>query len=197
MAQFGIQTTQMGAPDTGAASFIRKPTVDESGLNLLQTIGEQGVEAYKRYQLASLEKEQESVIDQYISSKQNPEIMEQTAADIGALDVATEGMWNRIATQADYQPDVADLTGVEKALSEKLARYKAAKDQGVMSPDEFANRILATTREAVARNPGLYAELKQHSSRVLELSGITDIVKADMEQQQSAEKQKKDLQDYY
>lgn len=197
MAQFGIPATQMSAPDTGAASYIRKPVQDTSGVELFSTVLDQAGEAYKGYQLASLEQEQEAVIDQYISSKQNPDIMQQTEADIGALDSAAEGLWNKIATQADYQPDVRDLSGVEKTLAEKLARYKAAKDQGVMSPDEFTNRILATTREAVARNPGLYAELKQHSSRVLEMSGITDIVRADMETAKSVEKQQKDMQDYF
>ena len=34
MAQYGVQATQLSSPDTGAAGFIRKPVVDESGLQL-------------------------------------------------------------------------------------------------------------------------------------------------------------------
>lgn len=197
MAEYGIRATQLSGPSMAGTGFIRQPVADESKVDLLKNVLGQAGEAYQGYQLASLEKEQEAVIDEYISSKQNPAIIAETEDDIGALDAAAEGLWNRVASQPDYQPDVTDFSGVERTLNEKLAKLKAAKDQGVMSPDEFANRILATTREAVARNPGLYQELKQHSARVLELSGITDIIRSDLEQAKSAEKQKKDMQDYY
>lgn len=197
MAKFGIEATNLNAPDMKAAKFVRQPVADQSS-NILLGMGlDMADQAYTGYQMASLEKEQEAVIDDYMTSKKNPAIAQQAEADIGALDAASESLWKRVASESDYQPDVGDFSGIEKTLNEKLTKLKAAKDQGVMSPQEFSDRILATTREAVARNPGLYAELKQHSSRVLEMSGITDVVKADMKQAESAQKQQEKFQDYY
>lgn len=197
MAQFGIQATQMSGADTKAAKFVRQPVADQSSNIMLGTTLDMASDAYTGYAQASLEKEQEKVIDDYMASKKNPAIAAEAEADIGALDKASESLWKRVASEADYQPDVADFSGIEKTLNEKLMKLKAAKDQGVMTPQEFSDRILATTREAVARNPGLYAELKQHSARVLELSGITDVVKADLKQAESAQKQQEKFQDYY
>lgn len=197
MAKFGIDATQMADPNTKSAKFVRNPVADQSSNIMLGTGLDLALQAKQGYAQATLEKEQEAVIDQYMESKKNPAIAQQAEADIGALDAASESLWKRVASEADYQPDVGDFSGIEQSLNEKLMKLKAAKDQGVMSPQEFSDRILATTREAVARNPGLYAELKQHSSRVLEMSGITDIVKADLKQIESAQKQQDKFQDYY
>lgn len=197
MAQFGVPATQMSGADTKAAKFVKQPVADQSSNILLGTALNLASDAYTGYAQASLEKEQEKVIDDYMASKKNPAIAQEAEEDIGALGQASESLWKRVSSEADYQPDVQDFSGIEKTMNEKLMKLKAAKDQGVMSPQEFSDRILATTREAVARNPGLYAELKQHSSRVLEMSGITDVVKADLKQIESAQKQQEKFQDYY
>lgn len=180
--KFGIDVTNMGDPSLGAAGFIRQPTADTSGLvmtGLALDVASEIPNAWAGYENARLESEQEKVIDEYLERKKNPLIMEQTAVEIGALDMAEESIWKKVASDADYQPDVDDFSAVDQALQQKLSKFQAARDQGVMSPEEFTDRILATTREAINRNPGLYDRLKQHSARVLEMSGIMDIVKAD------------------
>ena len=180
--KFGIDVTNMGDPSLGAAGFIRQPTADTSGLvmtGLALDVASEIPNAWAGYENVRLESEQEKVIDEYLERKKNPLIMEQTAVEIGALDMAEESIWKKVASDADYQPDVDDFSAVDQALQQKLSKFQAARDQGVMSPEEFTDRILATTREAINRNPGLYDRLKQHSARVLEMSGIMDIVKAD------------------
>lgn len=180
--KLGIDATNMGDPSLGAAGFIRQPTADTSGLvmtGLALDVASEIPNAWAGYENARLESEQEKVIDEYLERKKNPLIMEQTAVEIGALDMAEESIWKKVASDADYQPDVDDFSAVDQALQQKLSKFQAARDQGVMSPEEFTDRILATTREAINRNPGLYDRLKQHSARVLEMSGIMDIVKAD------------------
>lgn len=180
--KFGIDVTNMGDPSLGAAGFIRQPTADTSGLvmtGLALDVASEIPNAWAGYENARLESEQEKVIDEYLERKKNPLIMEQTAVEIGALDMAEKSIWKKVASDAEYQPDVDDFSAVDQALQQKLGKFQAAREQGVMSPEEFTDRILATTREAINRNPGLYDRLKQHSARVLEMSGIMDIVKAD------------------
>ena len=197
MAQLGIDVTQMSAPATGAAKQVFSPIQDTTTASLVGTVGGMAVSAFEGYQMASLEKAQEEVIDQYIASKQNPAIAEDAYLNMGALDAATESLWERAATDANYQPDVEDLVGVEKELNIQLQRYQNALEQGVMSPSEFNTKILATTREAVNRTPGLYNELVAHSQRVLEMSGISSVLKADVEAAQDQAKQRQDLEKYY
>lgn len=198
MAQkFGTDVTGMSDPSLGAASFIRSPTKDESGLvmtGLALDVASQIPDAWAGYENARLETEQEKVIDEYINRKQNPAIAEQAQLDIGALDIAEESIWKKVASDSNYQPDVDDFSAVDSALQDKLKKYQAARDQGVMSPQEFSDRILSTTREAVNRNPGLYDRLKQHSARVLEQAGIIDIVKADAAAAKSQQEQVADIQ---
>ena len=197
MANFGIQATNLSGPDASGAKFIKSPVKDDSGLILGQTLGELGADAYVGYQKASLEQAQEKVINDYIDSKKNPQRMADAEFQIGALDKAEESLFNRAASDPNYQPDVNDFSGIEKTLAEQLNKYKAAKDQGVMSPQEFSDRILATTRAAVAQNPGLYDELTQHASRMLELSGIQSVIKADLKQQEEVSKAQSKMEDYY
>lgn len=187
--KFGIDVTNMGDPSLGAASFIRQPTADTSGLvmtGLALDVASEIPNAWAGYENARLESEQEKAIDQYLWQRRNPEeaarndaLAEQTQLEIGDLDRTEESIWRRVATEADFQPDADDFGAVDQALQQKLKTLQLAREQGTMTPTQFTDRILATTREAINRNPGLYDRLKQHSARVLEMSGIMDIVKAD------------------
>jgi Mor family transcriptional regulator len=58
-----------------------------------------------------------------------------------------------------------------------------------MTPDEFHTRTLTNLREAINKNPGLERELRNEAARVLELSGITGVLKVDQEIAQSKQKQ--------
>lgn len=193
MAEFGIKATGMSAPDTKAAKFVRPPTEDQSSNILLKSALQTGLDAYQGYQMADLEKEQEKVINDYMASKQNPAIAEQATVDIGGLDKQEESLWKRVAGDATYQPDVNDFSGIQKGLDTATSKLKLALEQGVMSPDEFATRTLKVTREAVNRNPGLAPELMKQAQRVLDMSGITDVIKKDIEAGKSAAKQQEQL----
>lgn len=195
MAKFGIDVTGMSEAATGAAKFIRQPIADTGKVELLGTALDMAVDAYEGYQMADLESAQEAEIDAYMQSKNNPNIIAQAQADIGGLEAATESLWKRASTDADLS--VEDFTGIEKSQLESMNKLKAALDQGVMTPDQFAQRILATTREAVNRNPGLHGKLVAHSQRILELSGISDVLKADAEMAKDKQKQQLDLQKRY
>lgn len=200
MASYGIDATKLSDPSLSAASNIRKPTADESGMPMLGIAGQAAGligDAVEGYAKAGLEKEQEKVTAEYIASKQNPAIAANAMAEMGAADIAEESLWARVAGDANYSPDVADFSGVQKSLDSSLQKYKTAMEQGVMTPDQFMARSLSATREAVNRTPGLYNELVGHAQKVLDMSGMTDILKSDIADAKSKAKKEADLQDYF
>jgi hypothetical protein len=186
MAQFGVQATQLSAADTKAAKFVRQPVADQSSNVLLGSALDMTDQAYEGYQMASIEDEQEKVIDEYMSRRSGT--TQRLGEEIGALDVAEKSIWEKVSSDPNYQPDVTDFNAVDQALQSRLSKLKLAQEQGVMSPQAFTDRVLAVTREAINRNPGMYEQLKQHSSRVLEMSGIVDTVKADAKTAEDAKK---------
>jgi len=187
MAEFGIKATGMGAANTGAAKHVRQPTADNSGNVLLGAGLELAGQVIEGYQMASLEKEQEAVIDEYMLRR--PQALAQEEMDLGTLKGSVDSIWEKAGSVEDIE-ERADP--VEQSFKARLAKYEAAKEQGVMSPADFQTRILATTREAVNLSPGLYDKLLQHSRKVLGLAGIEEVMKADM---RSAEAQAKQLDD--
>ncbi|MFA5142498.1 MAG: hypothetical protein WC471_06035 [Candidatus Woesearchaeota archaeon] len=196
MVDFSVKNTNVSDPSLGAASHVSQGVVDTSGAmktqgltNLIQGVGEQAISAYKGYQIGDINKETQADIKAYMDSKNNPELAKSSLTDAASTDVQT----------SLFKPQGETLSAVEQAQKERLATYKQALDEGVMTPDEFSDRVLTNLREATNRNPGLYQELKAEASRVLELSGITGIIKSDeliaKNKQQQAESMIKDLQD--
>ncbi len=117
-------------------------------------------EAYKGYELARIEREQEAVNQDYMDRR----------APIGAPVAEPVNIFGKPG-----EPIVPN----QKETQDKIASYQRAKDAGIMSPEEFATRTLAVTREAVNRSPHLFPELIKHSQKVLGLSGIEDVLKTD------------------
>jgi len=203
MAKFGIDATNMGKPNTPtyispgidlgkqqAEAISRKGAADVS---LIKLAGDTAIDAYKGYQLADLEKEQEANIAAYGQSK----VDKQTAISEAETGVAAnvsqlDAMWGKGDAAPALGIDAVDISDTEKSHQVSLLKLKSAYDQGVMSPSELNQRVLATTRTALTRNPGLKAELLTHSQQVLELSGIQQVVNYD---QQVAETEAKRVQD--
>lgn len=186
MAKFGVDVTQLSQPDTGAAKYVAPAVVDKSSVSTLKFLGEQAVDAYKGYQLADLEQQQEQNISDYMQRRDNPAIAQEAAIEAASLDATRASLFLRGASEEEVDP-------ITKQFQSKLQRYKSAMEQGVMTPQELSERILSTTREAVNRNPGLYNELLQHSSKVLELSGISNILKVDQKMQEDQRAQQSKL----
>lgn len=197
MPKFGVDVTKM-SDVSGAGVFgsnVRQGVEDRSGAmrtaattGLIGAAGSMGVAAYEGYQLADIEAEQEKNVSDYMQSKNNPAIAEQAQIDAASLRSATDSLWN------NFDTTIEDVNPIERNFQDKLKTYERAAREGVMTPDELSSRILATTREAVNRNPGMYDKLLQHSKKTLELSGIQEISKQDERKQVSAIDALKDMQ---
>lgn len=197
MAKFGIEATNISAPSLGAASFVRPAVADQSGvaseqasaigrganLGLAANLFSQAGPIYTSMQKGEINQQTQDVIQDYMNRRANPELAKETLGVMGAQDVAT----------SLFRPQGEQLSGVEKAQRERLATYQQALEQGVMSQEEFSDRVLANLREMTNRNPGLYEELKAEASRVMELSGITGIMKSDKLIAESKAKQEENL----
>lgn len=192
MAKFGIEATNISPassrPYTSPGVETRTPTINE-GVAKAKMVGELGgmaLDAYKGYQIADLEKEQEKVVSDYLDSKKNPQRAADASAEAAGASIAIDQLWKKAETTGDVSAE--DFSPIEKSHQASLSKLKSAVDTGVMSPAQFEARVLATTRQAVTRNPGLYPELLQHSKKMLELSGIQQTLKFDQAQIESQEK---------
>ena len=192
MADFSIKTTNIQAPDLSAASHVSPGVVDQSqGMReqnkagAIDLAGKLGTEAYKGYQEAQINTATQDTIQQYMSTRDSL---------LGIKHDVTDSQ----KQETLFANQQANLSPAEIAQKQKLAIYQKALSEGVMTPDEFSDRVLANLREATNRNPGLFNELKTEAARVLELSGITGIVKSDKllleSKQQQAAKLMEDMQ---
>jgi hypothetical protein len=185
MAKMGIEATGMSEANTGAAKFVKQPVAPVPNTMLGMAAG-LASDAYTGYQMADLEKKQEGIVTDYMNRNHGT-----AGIEAAALKSGIEGIWN------NFDTTIEDVNPIEKTLQEKLSKYKAAKDQGIMSPQEFSDRILATTREAINKNPGMYDELKKHSQKMLDQSGITSVLNQDIAASQNADKMLQKLQEHY
>jgi len=190
MAEFGIKATQLSPADTKAAKHVRNPVADESG-NVMLGVGlDMAGQAIEGYQMASLEKEQEKVIDEYMGRR--PEALGQQQIDLAATKTSIDSIWEKAGSVEQLD---AAVNPIEKNFQDRLAKFERARDQGVMSPSDFNDRILATTREAVNKMPGLYDKLLQHSKKVLGMSGIENVLDADIAKQKANDDSLKNLRE--
>lgn len=195
MPEFGVKATNIAPADV--KPFIapgvetRQPTINAgvAQAQMWSELGSQAVEAYKGYQLADLEKEQQKNVDAYMESKKNPSIAAEAQLEAASQRETVDKLWD------NFDATIEDVNPIEREFQKTLLKYKTAAEQGVMSPEELNTRILKTTREAVAKNPGLYPELLARSQRVLELSGIQQVVKLDQAIAESQQKQQQKMLD--
>lgn len=197
-ANFGVSATGLSGVDTSSANFVKQGVVDKTSLvgigdstKIIAGLGqaaETGIkvagEVRNGFQLADLESKQEDLIQQFIDSKKNPKIMEDSAIEASSLDTLSNGLWNKLGEGAE----ISDIDAVEGQFKDTMERYKNAEKQGVMSHNEFAIKSMAITREAINRNPALYDQIISHTKKVMGLSGMESLLKAE---QASAENQAK------
>ena len=179
MAQFGIEATKLSDPNLAAASFIRPAVQDSSAeigiratTEVIKPVGEQALGAY----VASQKAEANKITQEEIRKYMNPD-------ETAAQDTST----------SLFKSGGEQLSAVEKAQKEKLAAYQRALAQGAISPDEFADRVTSNLRELTNKNPGLFGEFKAEAARVMELSGITGIIKSDKLITESISKREENL----
>lgn len=198
-SSFGADATALSTPDISHASFATPGVVDRSkgigyqgigiaaqGAGLAATQALQlGQDIHEGFALADLESEQESVINDYMESKKNPQIAADATIDAATLETTSHALWNKLGEGASIE----DIDAVEKQYKSKLDLLSNANKQGVMSPDEFAHRTLAVTREAINRNPHLYNDILAHSKKVLGLSGMDAVLEADKNVKENEAKQ--------
>lgn len=183
MVDFSVKSTGLSSPDLSAASHVSPGAASQAGaikaqndLGLAGNLVNLGIEAYKGKQVANINEATQEDIKQYMDSKNNPNLV-----------------------PTPFTQEKAPLSNVELAQRSTLSKYQAALAEGAITPDEFETRVLANLREATNRNPGLYQELKAEAARVLELSGITGILKVDrliaQSKQEQVESMIKDLRE--
>jgi len=187
MAEFGIKATQMSDADTRSAKHVRQPTEDQSSNVLLGAALDMAGQAFEGHQLASLEKEQEAVIDLYMTKGARKEDIENQTLEAATLNSSINSIWEKATSVEDLEEKAGPI---EKEFQGRLKKLQLAVDQGVFTPEQFQTKVLATTRTAVNQAPGLYDKLLAHSKKVLGLSGIDVILEAD---QAAAKAQQDDL----
>lgn len=197
-ANFGAGATSLSQVDTSSANFVRQGVVDNSSLagldtatNIARGVGQAGVAAielgkqvHEGFQLADFESQLEKNIQDFVESRNNPQIADEAALDASTLSRVSEGLWARLGEGASIE----DIDAVEKDYQQTLSRYQKAVNQGVMSSSEFMTKSLAITREAINKNPSLYDSILQHGKKVMGLSGVESLMKAEEAAMQDQQK---------
>ena len=153
-------------------AFVETGVVDRSGAmeiqantNLLGEALSNVVPAWKGYELAKVERETEEVTEDYMNRRNSGSALPFSKA-------------TRDELQPVLQSHLGDITKLESAFS-----------QGTMSKSEFTARMTAITKDASNRAPGFTADIVGHTKKIMELSGINEIVDADVEVAKTTAKQ--------
>lgn len=167
---------QQGVVDNSEAVRIQADTAQ------IGQLGKMALDANKGYELARLEKRQEGVINDFMQPRLD-------AVEAAGIRTVIDSMWDK---SENDQATMEAVNPLEQQFKERLDRYKKAQEQGIMSPQEFQMRIMKETREAVNRLPGIFPELIEHSKKVLQLSGINDIIQVEQTFREQQAKQASD-----
>lgn len=193
VARTGVDVANLNDPDLGAASFSRQGVVDRSGefaaqatatglAGIASAIGEAGqiaLDADLGFSKASLEKELRQGVVQDFLNRRDPEFMAQQ--DVAFQDASTSLFaLDQVRGATVLAEGPVSLADQDPAYSAVLEKLKASENQGLMTRQELEMRVLKTTREAIARRPGLAQELTAHAEQMLNLSGIRQV--ADFEE---------------
>lgn len=201
-ANFGVSATNLSDISLASANFVKQGVVDNSSLadldtatNIVRGAGqaaevgiEIGKQVHEGFQLADLESKLEDNIQSFVESRNNPQIADQAALDASTLSQLSEGLWARLGDGASIE----DVDAIEGQYQATMQKYEKAVKQGVMSTEEFMTNSLAITRQAINRNPALYDSILQHGKKVMGLSGVESIMKAE---EASAKAQAKIMED--
>lgn len=190
VTQTGAEATGLSSPDLRAASFSKQGVVDQSGLfrgeatargiegiaGGIRDFGQIALDIDEGLAKASLEKDVLNEIDALKESR-DPDF---ASLQQGRFDEAAIELSAKEETRSLLKEDEGEGAAIQRTapdFAEVTRRLKNAKRQGAISLDEFELRVLAATREAVAKRPGLINELRNHAQNVLDLSGIRQQVR--------------------
>ena len=143
-----------------APTYVKPGVVDKSTAGLIENLGEIATEGYSQYQEYALESKIEEEMDQHFAG-----------------------------VESGQKAVVFQEGGLEGSFQRELDKYKQAKDEGRIDVRELEARILARTREAINRNPGLTSRLLKRADQVLELSGAASYINASKEAQKAEQDQ--------
>src|SRR3569623_658210 len=107
---FGSDATGMSTPSFDASSLSQQGIVDrskavkyqwlanlaQSACNQTATMVEQGQQFHEGMQLADLEAQHEENINNYINSKNNPQVAQDAAIDASTLNSVSHSLWNKL-----------------------------------------------------------------------------------------------------
>lgn len=176
---------------TNYSPYEKRAVQDTRGASNMKFIADQAMSAWEGYETARAEKEQQKVIDEYMTRRNAGQAFDESAA---VFQSARDDM-DMYALESGFSLEQRNqaVEPVEKEFTARLEKLKAAKDQGTMSAGEFADRLLAVSREAYNRTPGFADKIFAHTDRMLKLSGIKSVIDADAE---AAKYQQKSMEDY-
>ena len=183
---------QPALSEVGAPTYVSPGVQDNSMAMLIGGLGGQAVEAYKGYQIAGLEQEQEKAMSAYLNRP----------SDEAMLGWGEEVQNQAIQIETQWASPSATWEGVnvaEKKLQEAQSKLIRAAEQGIFTPEQLNVRMTANLREAINRNPGLQQELVAQTAKLLEYSGMNALLKGQAslaEQQAAAAKRQADMDEY-
>lgn len=196
--KFGQDVTGMSDPSLGAASHIRTPTADASGLIMMGTLAEMGREAWHGYNKSQLDADIKKIVTD--KEAQDKEYMASIApmAEVAAVEKGLQLAWDTTSEEelAQLSPEEfwkqqGEVEQIQTTNTAKLEKYKAAYEQGMMTADQMVQRVNAATKAAIARQPGLAHELVREAAFYQDLAGVSDLITA----QRAFEKSQKEYID--
>ena len=195
-AQFGADATRLSEPNKRHSQFVQQGVVDTGsavqskmiagavtqGAAGLGELIEMGTDFHTGLQLADVEKEHEANIKEFVDSTQNPVRAAAARNEVLELGRQSENIFT------DRSATIEDVNSVQDRHLRAVERLRKANEKGVISVQEFQDRALAITRNAVNKNPHLMQEILGHTKKVFSLSGIDSFVDS---RQKAAEAQLK------
>lgn len=132
-------------------------------------LAQAGTNAAIGYQKAQLDKRIGQEIQDYVDAKKDPQENLIGYAQAGVLEQESQGIWDRLGKGEVSSETFVDSVNAFDATTKRLV---ASYQQGMMQPSELVNRVMAITREHIARNPGLTDELYNQAQKTLQITGI-------------------------
>lgn len=177
-----------------AAPSVIDPGVKNTSLaQAIQGFGGMAVDAWKGYEVARQERNVEDLINQWHTGQQE---FKTAAANVQDQTIAIEAQLQDIENPVTVDSFESINVG-QRQLAEKQQRLQRAMEQGVLSPDQFNTRLLATVRESINRMPGLERELLAQTERVMKYSGMQGILDASEKEAAAKAKQEKDMEEWF
>lgn len=151
-------------------------------------LAETAVNATVGFQKAQLDKDINREIQDYVDAKRDSQENLIGYATAGVLEQESRDMWDRLGKGEVSSETFVDSVNAFDATTQRLVK---SYQQGMMQPSELVNRVMAITREHIARNPGLTDELFNQAQRTLQITGISSMKDMKAEEDKTAAEMEK------